>query len=1111
MIRKIVPLIFLPFCIISISTLNANCPNPNAANLVFNGDFGSGIAQTQPTLPFPLINTILTYNLGPSPSTAKYTLINSTVGSNPNWIEIEDNSSDPNGYMMLINGYISATESYSYTLDVCEGLEYYIGMDVINMVKATALNYANPNLEIRINGTPLLPAQTIDKETGWITLGANYIVPAGVNSLKISLFNYTGVVTGNDFAIDNVTVNLCGSDVQLNEMSFPPYCPGDNITLEASVNPAPGLPLFYQLQTSLDGGLNWTNSGPATNQNIFNINDIPYNMTVRVLANTDQSGLNDNNCSFASVPLDLIYDNINDCFNSPVNNPGISCNGELGPNIINNGDFGSGLDQFAPTINLPANTLIYANDGFLDEGEFTIVNEWQGSPCLGNSSEICWINDINDALGDPNGYVQLVNGGNTNEIIWSEQGTGFCGELVHTISFDVLNLANTLYAPNTPTNPESIALPEVELLISTIGESEELLKVVSTPFSTGQILNDGLWHSYSFNFLGNSFQNNLKISLRLKGSQIQGNDIALDNVSVQFCGPEISLSGPLTACENEEIIITANTSNGLSNDYFYKWEKSTNGGNSWSLIPGATGMDLITPAEVGALYRVNIAYNDFNGFPSNNCFALSDPFTLDVFDTGPFPVSAVICPGEYYYIGTDSFDFEIIFRDTLTAFNGCDSIVDLSLEIENIGPTILTQNICPGETVLWDGELISENGVYFDTINSYLGCDSVLIFSLYVIDSSFVEEDVNLCFGETYNGIAYENDTTLYNIYTNEEGCDSTVAINIRVSELNTFEIYGDLFICNSNTPFTTLTVDNFSKYKWSNGSIQQSATFDQSGNYAITVTDDLGCEADRVFNIESINLDMNVDVTNPICHDDSTGVIYFNEISGGYTPYLFSIDGGATVSSDPIFQNVPPMEDSLMVFMIDNKGCILTEKIFLQNPDSLYLDLGQESEINIGETISISAMSNQNFVSINWSPADSVNCINCTDIEITPVLPYTISATITNEVGCLAKDTYTISIGKKRNIFVPNIFSPNFDGVNDIFYIEGGIDVIRITDLIIYDRWGTLIFHKPEVTKNNQSDGWNGRFNGNLSPQGVYSYHFLVYFTDGKTRRYEGSITLMR
>jgi gliding motility-associated-like protein len=1112
MIRIITPLFLIPLCIaMSSGMMNATCPNPNASNLIINGDFGSGQEQTNPSIPVPVINTLLTYNFGPSPSTAKYTLINSTAGSNFNWIEIGDNSTDPEGYMMLINGYLSATKTYSYTLDVCEGSEYYIGLDVINMVKGSTVNYSDPNLELRVNGNPIVPAQVIGKETGWITLGANYIVPTGVSSIEISLFNYTGTINGNDFAIDNVTANLCGSDVLLTELTNAPYCPGDNLNLSATVSPNPGATLFYQLQTSLDGGLSWTNSGSPTNLNSFSINDLPYNTIVRVLVNTSLNGLNSESCSFVSQALVLTFDDPDNCFNTPISNPGVSCSGSLGNNIIPNGDFGSGLQQFAPFMNLLENSLVYADDGFLDEGEFTVANEWQGSPCFGNSAEICWLTSISNQNNEPDGYFQLVNGGTTNEIIWSEQVLGFCGELIHTISFDVLNLANDLYAPNNAANPEEVALPEIELVLSSIGESEELIKVISTPFSTGPILNDGQWRNFSFNFLGNNFQNNLKISLRLKGSSAIGNDFALDNISTQFCGPEIILSGPLSACENELITINANISNGLTNDFFFKWEKSLDGGNSWSLISGASSDELLVNAEEGAMYRVNTAYNEFNGIPSSDCFAISETFTLDVFDTGPFPISAVICPGDYYYIGTDSFNFEIFFTDTLTAFNGCDSIVDLTLQIENNLPTLITENICPSEEVEWDGMFLSEEGIYFDTLSSFLGCDSVLILSIIVEDSTLINEEIILCVGDTYNGISYDSDTILYKIFTNEQGCDSTIATNIKVSDLADFEIYGDPFICNDNTPTTTLFVDEYTKYKWSNGSIQQSAVFTQGGNYAVTVTDELNCQADKVFSIEMIELDMNVDVIDPLCHNDTTGIIEINEVLGGDMPYLYSIDSGSTVSSSPLFENVSPSTDSIMIFLIDDNGCIITQKVFVENPDLLILDLGNEEEINIGESINISAESNQDIFSIEWYPADSINCSGCLDISVTPILPYQISATITNEAGCKARDNYDINIGKRRNVYVPNIFTPNFDGENDYFYIQGGIDVVSISNLIVYDRWGNMVYQNADVLKNSQQNGWNGRFNGNLSPSGVYSYHFLVYFTDGKVRRYEGSITLMR
>jgi gliding motility-associated-like protein len=1112
MLRILTPLFVLPFLLFSgLNSVHANCPNPNPFNLIPNGDFGTGADQTLASFPDPLINTLLTYNFGPSPSTAKYTLINSTVGSNSNWIEIGDNSTDPNGYMMLINGYPSAVTNYSFSMEVCEGLEYYIGLDVINLFQAGSSNSPDPNLELRINGVPLIPAQTIQKGAGWVTLGANYIVPAGESTLDITLYNYTGAVNGNDFAIDNVTANLCGSDVIISETTNAPYCPGDILEFTADIVPNSGNTVFYQLQTSFDGGISWTNEGSPVTLNSFTINNIPFGLSVRILANENLSLLSSPNCSYSSQSFNIPFSSPDDCFNSPISSPGLACSGALGPNIISNGNFGSGIDQFAPMMSLPSNTMIYANDGFLEEGEFTVANNWSGSPCLGNSAEICWISDIQDQSTNSNDYILIANGSSSNEIVWSNQGLGFCGDLIHTISFDVLNLASTNYAPNNPSNNNTVAQPEVEVVLSSIGESEELIKVISAPFSTGLIPNDGLWHNFSFSFLGSNFQNNLKISLRLNGAEIKGNDIAIDNISVQFCGPEITLTGPSEACENEVISILASTSNGQLNSYFYKWEKSLDAGLSWSPISGSSGAELTTNAEIGALYRVNIAYNEFNGIPSDNCFAISDPFSLNVLDTGPYPVYAKICPGEYYYIGTDSFDFDIIFTDTLTSFNGCDSIVDLTLEIEDNMPTVLTENICVGEEILWGGEILSEEGIYFDTLSSFLGCDSILYLSIIVKDSNLINQNVNLCIGEPYNGVYYNQDTTLYQTYSNIQGCDSTIATNIRVSELDDFEIYGDFIICNDLNPSTTLFVDEFYKYKWSNGSIQQTATFTMGGNYAVTVTDDLGCEADQVFNIEMIDLDMNIDITPPLCHDDTTGIIDINEVNGGSEPYLYSIDGGSTVSTNPYFQNVAPSEDSLMIFIIDDNGCIITEKVFVQNPDPLILDLGDEAEINVGESITISAESNQEIFSIDWMPIDSINCEGCLDITLNPVLPYRISATISNEVGCKATDSYDIKIGKKRNVFIPNIFSPNNDGTNDIFYIQGGIDIVEITDLIVYDRWGNMVFSNPFVIKNSPQAGWNGRFHNNFSPAGVYSYHFIVLFTDGKTRRYEGSVTLMR
>lgn len=94
--------------------------------------------------------------------------------------------------------------------------------------------------------------------------------------------------------------------------------------------------------------------------------------------------------------------------------------------------------------------------------------------------------------------------------------------------------------------------------------------------------------------------------------------------------------------------------------------------------------------------------------------------------------------------------------------------------------------------------------------------------------------------------------------------------------------------------------------------------------------------------------------------------------------------------------------------------------------------------------------------------------------------------------------------------VYIPNVFSPNYDGINDHFTIWGGKDLERVLSLEIFDRWGSLIFINKFFNPNDPSEGWNGRMNGQILPRGVYIYRALVRMDDNEERQLTGDILLM-
>jgi gliding motility-associated-like protein len=138
------------------------------------------------------------------------------------------------------------------------------------------------------------------------------------------------------------------------------------------------------------------------------------------------------------------------------------------------------------------------------------------------------------------------------------------------------------------------------------------------------------------------------------------------------------------------------------------------------------------------------------------------------------------------------------------------------------------------------------------------------------------------------------------------------------------------------------------------------------------------------------------------------------------------------------------------------------------------------------------------------------LNCADCPQPISTAKFStkYTISVIDSN--GCTARaDVQVIVLCKGAKIFVPNTFSPNGDGSNDVFYPRGtGLD--RAKSLRVFNRWGEVVFEQRDFPVNNALSGWNGRYKGNKPQPDVYVYQIELYCENGEIVRFDGNIALI-
>jgi gliding motility-associated-like protein len=178
----------------------------------------------------------------------------------------------------------------------------------------------------------------------------------------------------------------------------------------------------------------------------------------------------------------------------------------------------------------------------------------------------------------------------------------------------------------------------------------------------------------------------------------------------------------------------------------------------------------------------------------------------------------------------------------------------------------------------------------------------------------------------------------------------------------------------------------------------------------------------------------------------------------------------------------------------------------------TLTLDLGEDIAIDIGSLVVLEPFiySLSTDIAFQWYKGYSSVCMDCSAYQDMPLNSTQYLLTIEDEYGCTARDSIYVSVLKDYNIFSPNVFSPNSDGRNDTFYLQSKRNQ-KITSFSVFDRWGGVVFQNKNTMTNISSEGWDGRFRGDVLDEGVYLWTATIKFFDGTTRKYSGDILILK
>jgi len=214
-----------------------------------------------------------------------------------------------------------------------------------------------------------------------------------------------------------------------------------------------------------------------------------------------------------------------------------------------------------------------------------------------------------------------------------------------------------------------------------------------------------------------------------------------------------------------------------------------------------------------------------------------DSMVITIYSSIATTQNPIICQGESYLVGTHNYNTAGIYRDTISTISGCDSIITTNLIIKPIKQTTLNSSICQGESFIIGTHIYTTAGTYKDTLTTYLGCDSIVTTNLVVNPIKQTSINPVICQGEKYR-VGIHNYTlagTYTEILTSYLGCDSIVTCNLTVKPSLIVNLGYGGEICEGDT--IELSVNSgYTTYLWQDGSTNNSFLVSQAGTYWVMV-----------------------------------------------------------------------------------------------------------------------------------------------------------------------------------------------------------------------------------------------------------------------------------
>ncbi len=352
-------------------------------------------------------------------------------------------------------------------------------------------------------------------------------------------------------------------------------------------------------------------------------------------------------------------------------------------------------------------------------------------------------------------------------------------------------------------------------------------------------------------------------------------------------------------------------------------------------------------------------------------------------------------------------------------------------------------------------------------------------------------------------------------VATNSSGCVDSVIRTLVVHPLPVVNAGADSIICIGQS--IVLQPSGASTYVWqSNPTLSCTNCTNPSANptaqanqYIVTGTSAAGCIASDTIAITVVQrFAVSISKTDTICAGKSTQLI-----ASGADQYTWTPAAGL---SNPLIANPvasPATSTVYTVFGRDYRNCFVDSATvpIVVYPVPVFSIVNNNISVAAGTPVTIKTLNSPDITRWRWTPINGLSCFDCPEPTFIAARNITYKAVVTNTGGCSAQASVEVTvICNNGNIYIPNTFSPNKDGMNDVFYIRGkGLNSVK--SFRVFSRWGAVVFEKVNLVANDPSGGWDGLYNNQPAPTDVYIYEVEVICENNQVIKLKGNVTLVK